>query len=173
VAWGALESARGAATLAALESAAQAAPGFALAQILLGEAMVARGVRRRQTGAGLLEQAIPALHRVLSADPERDPEPAARVFGWFHRGRVELALPAVLGRKDRGVAALERALAALAEAGGALDAAAKARVEANARLALGRHWLSAGDEARGKALLAEAAAMDPEGPIARMAREEG
>src|SRR5262249_17952571 len=83
VAGGARERARSAGTLAGLERAGRAAPDFGLGQILLGEAVVARGMRRRQSGAGLLEQAIPALHRVLSADPDGDAEPAARVFGWF------------------------------------------------------------------------------------------
>jgi DNA-binding transcriptional MerR regulator len=173
VAWGALESVRSAATLAALERAATAAPDLSLGRILLGEAVVARGLRRRHGGASLLDQAIPALHWVFSADPDRDPEPVARAFGWFHRGRLELSLPPVLGRSARGVASLEKALAALAEPD--IEPAARARIGANARLALGRHWLMSSDPAaleRARHLLREAAAEDPEGMIARVAAEE-
>jgi DNA-binding transcriptional MerR regulator/tetratricopeptide (TPR) repeat protein len=171
-AWGALESARSATTLAALDRAVAAAPDLALGQILLGEAVVARGLRRRHGGASLLEQAIPAVHRVFAADPERDPEPCARAFGWFHRGRLELQLPAVLGRKERALLSLEKALAVIGASGDAIEPAVRARIGANARLALGRHWMGAGDEARARALLDEAAAVDPDGPIGRAARGE-
>jgi DNA-binding transcriptional MerR regulator len=174
VAWGALENARSAATLAALEGASLAAPDLALGRILLGEAVVARGLRRRHGGASLLDQAIPALHRVLSADPDADPEPIARAFGWFHRGRLELSLPSVLGRSARGVASLERALGAVASEPD-IEPAAKARIAANARLALGRHFMTSVDPAaiaRAQNLLGDAAAEDPEGMIGKVAREE-
>jgi DNA-binding transcriptional MerR regulator len=169
VAWGALESGRSAATLAALERAAAEAPDLALGQILLGEAIVARGLRRRHGGASLLEEAVPALHRVFTADPSRDAAPMAQAFGWFHRGRLELALPAVLGRGERGIASLERALRLLGED---VEPAARARIGANARLALGRHHASAGARDRARALFEEARAVDPEGPIGRVAEEE-
>lgn len=174
-AWGALESARAqhapvAGHIAALNRAVTAAPDLALGQILLGEAIIARGMRRRHGGAGLLDQTVPALHRVFSVDPDRDPEPIARAFGWFHRGRVELSLPPVIGRTERGVASLEKALRAAAEDG--IEPAARARIVGNAQLALGRHWKAAGEAARARALLEEAATADPEGTIGRIAREE-
>jgi DNA-binding transcriptional MerR regulator len=172
VAWGALATGHDGETLAALERAVEAAPDFVLGQILLGEAIVARGLRRRHGGASLLEAGIPALNRVFSVDPERDPEPAARAFGWFHRGRLELALPAVLGRRERGLASLARALQILDDAPDAIEPAARVRLGANARLALARHHAGAGDEARARQLLAAAAAMDPDGAIAQVALGE-
>jgi DNA-binding transcriptional MerR regulator len=78
VAWGALATARSEATLAGLGVAVEATPGFALGQILLGEAVVARGLRRKLGGASLLEAGIPALNRVFTSEPDHDPEPAAR-----------------------------------------------------------------------------------------------
>jgi DNA-binding transcriptional MerR regulator len=170
VAWGALESGRSAATLAALDLAARAAPGLALGRILLGEAIVARGLRRRQGGASLLEEAIPALRRVFTADPAADAEPVAQAFGWFHRGRLELAVPAVLGRGERGIASLEQALRLLADEG--IEPAARARIGANARLSLGRHHAAAGARDRARALFEEARRLDPDGPIGRVAEED-
>src|SRR6185312_9712513 len=77
VAWSALAAARSEATMDRLARAVEAEPGFALGQILLGEAVVARGLRRKLGGASLLEQTLPALHRVFSADPEHDAEACA------------------------------------------------------------------------------------------------
>jgi DNA-binding transcriptional MerR regulator len=169
VAWGALSASRSADTLAALSRAVEQAPDFALGQILLGETLVARGLRRKATGASLLSAGIPALNRVFGADPDRDPEPVARAFGWFHRGRLELALPPVLGRRERGLASLARALAAVDDANGGIEPAARARVGANARLALGRHHAAAGDVDAAHDLFEAAAAFDPAGPIGEAA----
>jgi DNA-binding transcriptional MerR regulator len=171
VAYGALEHARSATTLGALDRAVATALDFPLGQILLGEAIVARGLGKRHGGASVLEQAVPALHRVFVADPDADAEPVARAYGWFHRGRVELALPPVLGRTGRGLASLEKALGAV-EAYPELEPAARARIRANALLALGRHFLSNGEVARGTSLLQQAAAEDPSGPVSRAVREE-
>lgn len=170
VAWGALAAAHSGENLIALERAVDAAPDLVLGQILLGEAVVARGLRRRHGGASLLEAGIPALNRVFSVDPERDAEPAARAFAWFHRGRLELALPAVLGRLERGLASLARSLQILDDEPEAIEPAARLRLGANARLALARHHAAAGDLARARELLDAAAAMDPGGAIAQVAR---
>ena len=170
IAWGALAAAHSGETLAALERAVEAAPDFVLGQILLGEAVVARGLRRRHGGASLLEAGIPALNRVFSVDPEGDPEPAARAFAWFHRGRLELALPAVLGRLERGLGSLARVLQILEDEPDAIEPAARLRLGANTRLALARHHAGAGDAEKARELLDAAAAMDPGGAIAQVAR---
>ena len=115
IAWGSYESARSAQGLRALEKAVDAAPDLALGQILFGEASVVRGLRRHDASSGLLERAVPAMHRLVCADPDSDPEPIAKALGSFYRGRVEIAMPAVLGRQRRGVALLERALALAGE----------------------------------------------------------
>ena len=171
-AWGAHEAARSAVTFHAFEASASSRPDLVLGQILLGEALVTRGLRKKGGGASLLDQAIPALHRVLFADPDRDLEPMANVFGWFHRGRLELALPAVLGRAERGKAALLRAVERV-EAGAIDDEpAARARVLSNAKLSLARHHAAAGEREQARRLFDEASSLDPEGGVARAASAE-
>lgn len=170
-AWGAYEAAKSPMGLKVLESAASLAPGFALGSILAGEAMLARGLGRPSADAGLLERAVPALHRLLGADPEADDEPLARLFGAFHRGRVELALPAVVGRGDAGARTLEGVLEAVRSADPALEPAGRERVRLNASLALGRH-LARRDPGRARALLEEAAGVDPLGPAGEVAQAE-
>lgn len=173
VAWGAHERSRTPGSFRALERAAAAAPEFALGQILLGEAALVRALRRRDAGAGVLEEAVPAIHRLVGADPERADSPFERALALFHRGRVELALPSVLGRRRRGAEAIERSLAILSQGDVAeLDPAARALLSANARLALGRCCAEAGSWERAKVYFEEAAAVDPEGPIGAVAREE-
>ncbi len=217
IAWGSYESARSAQGLRALEKAVDLAPDFALGQILFGEASVVRGLRRHDASSGLLERSVPAMHRLVCAEPESDPEPIARALGCFYRGRVEIAMPAVLGRQRRGVALLERALALVGEeadpliavtetgrfartngsadgapthpprassspiADGAaapsphplpIEPACRARIAANARIALGRYHASHGDVRRARAILELAASVDPDGPIGDAVREE-
>lgn len=173
VAWGAHERSRSPGSLRALERAAEAAPDFGLGQILLGEAALVRALRRRDAGAGLLEEAVPALHRLVSTDPDRADSLLERALSLFHRGRVELALPAVLGRRRRGSEAIEGALAIVAQATiPELDAAARAHLSANARLALGRCSAEADHREQARVYFEEAAAVDPEGPIGAVAREE-
>ncbi|MEP7126357.1 MAG: hypothetical protein ABJE95_35825, partial [Byssovorax sp.] len=110
-AWAAHEAAPTDATLAALSRAVAAAPDLPLGPILLAGAMLARGVRRRDdAGPSLLEEVVPALQRLAAADPEREADPTLRALGHFHLGWVLLALPAVLGRRERGAVAIERSL---------------------------------------------------------------
>jgi hypothetical protein len=155
----------------ALERAALLAPGFALGQILAGEAALARALRRRDASTSLLDQAVPALQRVICADPMAEPEPLARVFGLFHQGRVEIALPAVLGRTRRGALALSRVLD-LCESTADLEPAASARMKANAHVALGRYRRSIGEQAAAAVHFNAAEAIDPDGPIADVVRWE-
>lgn len=173
LAWGAHERSRSPTSLRALERAADAVPDFALGQILLGEASLVRALRRRDAGAGLLEEAVPALHRLVIAEPERAASIAERALGLFHRGRVELALPAVLGRKRRGAEALALSIALLSGEGGSeLDPAARALVSANAHLAYARYLAEEGDVIFARQHFEGAEAIDPGGPIGSVAREE-
>lgn len=122
-AWGAHEAAPTDATLAELERAVAAAD-LPLGPILLAGATLARGVRRRDdAGPSLLEAVVPALQRLAAADPESEADPTLRALGCFHLGWVERALPAVLGRRDRGALAVARSLSILEESAGAIDAA--------------------------------------------------
>ena len=182
IAWGSYENARSAQGLRALERAATATPDFALGQILFGEASMVRGLRRLDASSGLLERSVPAMHRMVRADPEADPEPIAKALGCFYRGRVEIAMPAVLGRQRRGLALLERALELVGEpvepsvpaapAPFAIEPSCRARIAANARLLLGRYHASLGDSRRARAILELAASVDPEGAIGDAVREE-
>ncbi len=123
-AWGAHEAAPTNATLAELERAVGAAADLPLGPILLAGAMLARGVRPRDdAGPGLLESVVPALQRLAAADPESEANPTLRALGCFHLGWIERALPAVLGRRERGALAVARALSILEESSPAIDAA--------------------------------------------------
>lgn len=132
------EVARSAAGMEALERALAATPGFALGRILVGEASLARGLKK--PGSGFLERAVPGLHALLGTDPETDAEPVARALGWFHRARVELELPAVLGRRERALTGLDRAKELAAQPD--IDPAARARIETNVELLRARHSVS-------------------------------
>jgi DNA-binding transcriptional MerR regulator len=128
-AWGAHEAAPSDATLAALDRAVAAAPDLPLGPILLAGATLARGVRRRDDdGPSLLEEVVPALQRLAAAEPESEPDPALRALGHFHLGWVELALPAVLGRRARGAAALARSITIAREFAGVIDPAVVATI---------------------------------------------
>jgi DNA-binding transcriptional MerR regulator len=154
---------RGAGALDAIEDAARRAGGSPLAAILAGEARLAWAVRGAGAGAGLLEAAVPALQRVVTADPELERDAFARALGWLHRGRVELALPAVIGRKARGAAALARALV-LADEDPALEAPIGAAVALRAHLWLGREREASGDREAARAHFSAARRIDPDAP---------
>lgn len=144
--------------------------GMALAQVLVGEAELAWAVRRKDQGASLVEDAAKAIHRLVRADVEGDEEPLARALGAFHQGRVELSLPRVLGRGAGAAARLERALVIVAEQGEAIEASARALIEGNTHLMLGRALVAEGETERGERHLSAAATVDPRGPIAKAAR---
>ena len=123
-AWAAHEAAPTDATFAALDRAVAAAPDLQLGPILLAGAMLARGVRRRDdAGPSLLEEVVPALQRLAAADPEREADPTLRALGHFHLGRALTALPAVLGRRERGALALARSLTIARGSMGEIDPA--------------------------------------------------
>src|SRR5262249_18730430 len=92
VAHGAYDVARTTAALRDLEQAVALAPDFALGRILLGEALLVQVLHQRGAGASFLDDAVLALRPLMLADPSTDRTAIARVFGWFHRGRVEIAL---------------------------------------------------------------------------------
>ncbi len=132
-AWGAHEAAPTDATLAALERAVEAAPELALGPILLAGATLARGVRKRDDGGpSMLEEIVPALQRLGAADPEREADPALRALGHFHLGWATLALPALLGRRDRGALALARSLTIARDFAAAIDPAIVATIAESA-----------------------------------------
>ena len=132
-AWGTHEAAPSDATLAALDCAVAAAPDLPLGPILLAGAMLARGVRRRdEAGPSLLEEVVPALQRLAAANPENEANQALRALGHFHLGWVDLALPAVLGRRERGALALARSLALARGSAGAIDPAVVATIAESA-----------------------------------------
>lgn len=171
VAWGGEVERRSAASLRALADAAAGAPGFALGQLLASEAAIVQVLGRREGGASLLEASMPALRQVACADPASDPDPLARLCGLFLQGRIDLMLPAAMGRRRRGAASLREALGLSRDAAlAAAEPAACARVAGNAALLLGRHEAASGERAAARALFDEAASVDPEGLIGKAAR---
>jgi DNA-binding transcriptional MerR regulator len=172
-AFGVQQSDRSAAALRDLERRAAGASTSPLAQVLIAEAAIARALRRREPGESVLAEAVPALHRLVVADPDAETDAWAASLAWFHRGRLELALPSVLCRGSRGVAAVERALELARGGGGAgLEAAARARLELNAHLALARHRAAENDPIGARAALEAAVEEDPGGPVALVAAAE-
>jgi hypothetical protein len=141
---------------------------FALGSVLVGELGLLAALAP-EAPAGVLERAVPALHRLFSAEPDKDADPLASALAHLRRGLVGLALPRALGRDVEAATDLEHALAVVLSAPGRLHPAARARIEGNARLALGRHWLSRDRLAEGNEQLARAREIDPTGPIAAAA----
>jgi DNA-binding transcriptional MerR regulator len=133
-----------------------------LVDVLAAESRLARAVRVRGRGESFLDEGVAALRALVASDPAAEPDAWARSLASFHRGRLELALPALLGRRARGEAAVAESLR-LADA---LDAAARARLELNAELALARACLERGDAEAAARHEAAAVAIDPSGPVA-------
>lgn len=160
---------RGSGSPAELEASLERAAGFPLGQVLMGEAALLQALGRTRSGPGLLELAVPALSRIFSATPGTDADPLAASLASLRRGLIGLALPKSLGRTERAEGDLEHAITVVASAPGRLHPAARARIEANARLALGRSWLLRGREADGREQLGRARAIDASGPIGEAA----
>lgn len=154
---------------AELDAILSRAGSFPLGEVLAAEAALARALGQSATGEGLLERVVPALGRLFGADPGRDADPLASALGFLRRGLVALALPRALGRRPHAVRDLEAALAVVLGSPGHLHPAAHARIEANARLALGRTLLEQGHPAEARIQLGRAAAIDPKGPVGRTA----
>jgi tetratricopeptide (TPR) repeat protein len=140
-----------------------------LGEVLAGEVELLAALAPLQGGPGVLERAVPALHRLFAADPSADADPLASAWAFLRRGLVALALPAALGRRARAVRDLERALAVILGAPGRLHPAARARIEGNARLALGAALESAGRVAEAREQFSRARGIDPAGPIGQAA----
>ena len=154
---------------AELDAILARAGSFPLGEVLAAEAALGRALGQNAAGEGLLERVVPALGRLFGADPGRDADPLASALGFLRRGLVALALPRALGRRPLAIRDLEAALGVVLGSPGHLHPAAHARIEANARLALGRTLLEHGRPAEARAQLARAMAIDPSGPIGRTA----
>ncbi|MCE7891881.1 MAG: MerR family transcriptional regulator [Sorangiineae bacterium PRO1] len=145
------------------------AGSFPLGEVLAAERALSNALAHGQAGASVLEGVVPALGRLFRADPGNDADPLASALAFLRRGLVGLALPRALGRGSSAVSDLESAIGVVLSAPGRLHPAAHARIEGNARLALGRHLLGVGRLAEGRAQLARAVALDPTGPIGQSA----
>jgi len=162
-------AARPGADAARLDAILARAGTFPLGEVLASEHALGEALANAQSGEGVLAGAVPALRRLFDAEPGRDADPLASALAFLERGLVGMALPKALGRGAHAARDLEAALAVVLSAPGRLHAAARARIEGNARLALGRHWLESGRETDARAALGRAAAIDPTGPIGRTA----
>jgi DNA-binding transcriptional MerR regulator len=143
---------------------------FPLGEVLMAELGLTRALERAASRGGTLEHSVPALHRLFSADPSRDADPLASAFAHLRRGMVGLALPPAFGRAERAEQDLERALGVLLSAPGRVHPALVARIEGNARLALGRARLGSSRDAEARVELQRAQEIDPAGPIGDAAR---
>lgn len=145
------------------------AGSFPLGEVLAAEYALRDALRVPDAGEGVLERAVPALHRLYLADPSADADPLASALAYLQRGLVGFALPPALGRARQAVQDLEGALGVVMSTPGRLHSAVVARIEGNARLTLGRQWVLGGREPDGLAQLTRAGAIDPAGPLARAA----
>jgi DNA-binding transcriptional MerR regulator len=144
--------------------------GFPLGEILVAETLlyaVVGGGSESETGP--LEGAVPALHQLFAAHPERDADPLASACAFVRRGLIAMALPRALGKAELGISDLEHALEVVIAAPGRVHPAARARIEGNARLSLGRALLSRGRASEALRELRRASEIDPDGPIGHAA----
>jgi DNA-binding transcriptional MerR regulator len=155
-----------------LEQILKRAGPFPLGEVVLAEAALVRLVENGPHSAGYLEEIVPALHRLASARPEQDADPLASACAFHRRGQIGLSLPRVIGREARAVSDLERAIEAVLGAPGRIEAAARARLEGNARLALGRWHSAQANSETALEQLERARAIDPTGPIGQAAVSE-
>jgi DNA-binding transcriptional MerR regulator len=148
-----------------LEQIVARATPFPLGEVLIAEAQLVRLVGHGPRESGFLEELVPALHRLASALPDQDADPLASACAFHRRGQIGLVLPRVLGRQLRAVSDLERALEVVLAAPGRIEAAARARLEGNARLALGRWYLTQNSREQALLHLERARAIDTSGPL--------
>jgi DNA-binding transcriptional MerR regulator len=148
-----------------LEQIVTRAAPFPLGEVLIAEAQLIRLVAHGPREAGFLEELVPALHRLASAVPDQDADPLASACAFHRRGQIGLVLPRVLGRQLRAVSDLVRALEVVLASPGRIEAAARARLEGNARLALGRWYRSQGNRDQSRLHLERARAIDTSGPL--------
>lgn len=135
--------------------------GSALGAVLLGEVLLARTVFRGEPHAGLIDGAVRALSYVVNAEPAREANADARALAAYRRGRVELALPPVLGRLARARTMLQEGVVQASAA----SAAVRAFIEANTALALGRSLAAEGSREEARIWLQKAVSLDPNGPL--------
>ncbi len=148
-----------------LEQALARSGAFPLGEILVAERALAQLVSvGPQKDKGFLDEAVPALHRLAHAAPEKDADPLASALAFLRRGLIGLALPRALGRQLGAQGDLERALESVLGVPGRIEPALRVFVEGNARLSLGRALLLERPELA-RAQLERAHALDPAGPI--------
>ncbi len=144
---------------------------FSLGQVLAAQVKLASFGRQQHSDQGFLELAVPVLHQLRCATPERDADPLASACAFQRRGLIRLALPRVLGRHSHALDDLERALGVVLAAPGRIGAASRARLEGNLRLSLGR-LLIPERAAQAAEHLERARAIDPSGPLGVAAKRE-
>ncbi len=155
-----------------LSQLVERASPFALGTVLHCEATLSRLVAHGPRSGSFIDEAVPVLHRLASVRPGEDADPLASSSAYFRRGLVGLGLPRILGRHGHAVRDLEQSVDVLAAVPGRIDGGARARIEGNARLALGRWFRSEGDAIRAARELERARAADPLGPLGRVAGTE-
>lgn len=155
---------RGLARADEVEAILARAQAFPLGEVLGAELALLEALDPSQH-SGVLERAAPALHRLFGVDPGTDADPLASALAHLRRGLLGLSLPRALGRTLGAERDLRHAIAVVLSAPGRLHAAVRARIEGNARLALGRLWLASGRPAEASRELARARDVDPTGPL--------